>query len=76
MFHELLHLDLVANSEGGSPNPVVDDMTITYEFRSKRGRDIFVEERAYGPTRSKLLARFRPLSGDFQTGYYVQRNGM
>ncbi|KEF57471.1 uncharacterized protein A1O9_05388 [Exophiala aquamarina CBS 119918] len=74
MFHELLHLNNVADSVGNVPNPVVDDMTITYAFRASTGRDVTVEERAYGATRSKLLARFKPEIGDLPTGYYVQRN--
>lgn len=64
----------MADSDGGTPNPVVDDMTITYSYRDRTGKDLPTEERAYGPARSKLLARFKPDRGDFSTGYYVQRN--
>lgn len=32
MFRELLHLDLVADSAGSNPNPVVDDMTVGTHF--------------------------------------------
>jgi hypothetical protein len=74
MFHELLHLNNVADSFGGSPNPVVDDMTITYLIRNEDCRLLMFEERAYGPMHAKLLARFTPMRGDHPTGYYIQRN--
>lgn len=74
MFHELLHLNLVADSFGGSPNPVVDDLTIAYSVRGENGRLREYEERAYGPMHAKLLARFQPIMADHPTGYYIQRN--
>jgi hypothetical protein len=74
MFHELLHLDHVADSFGGSPNPVVDDMTIAYSVRGEDGRVPVYEERAYGPMHAKLLASFHPIRADHPTGYYIQRN--
>jgi hypothetical protein len=74
MFHELLHLDHVADSFSGSPNPVVDDMTIAYSVRSEKGGLLKYEERAYGPMHAKLLARFLPTRADRPTGYYIQRN--
>lgn len=75
MFHELLHLDNVADSVGGVPNPVVDDSTITVQFHDSEGEIVSQEEDAYGPLRCKILARFKPiLPDDFRTGHYVQRN--
>lgn len=74
MFHELLHLYHVADSFGGSPNPVVDDMTIAYSVRGETGRRRTYEESAYGPMNAKLLARFQPTSADYPTGHYIQRN--
>ncbi|KIW10169.1 hypothetical protein PV08_11130 [Exophiala spinifera] len=74
MFHELLHIDNVADSVGGVPNPSVDDLTITYTFRNQNGKLFTFDRTAYGSARCKLLARFKPGVGDFSTGYYVQRN--
>jgi len=59
---------------GGNPNPVVNDLTITFSFRSETGEDVERESKAYGAARSKLLARFTPTRGDYATGYYVQRD--
>ena len=74
MFHEILHLNLAADSEGGRPNPEVEDLHITYSYRDTDGTDREVEDPAYEPARAKLLARFKPERFNFQTGYYVQRN--
>jgi hypothetical protein len=75
LFHELLHLDLVADSINNQPNPVVDDMTITWNERNKGDQLVLKEGRVYGPLRAKLMARFQPESFDSPTGWFVQRNG-
>ena len=54
---------------------MVDDLTVEYLYRNEHDIRRIGEDRAYGPLRAKLLARFQPIRGDFQTGYYVQRNG-
>jgi len=75
MFHELLHLDLVADSENGNPNPAVTDMQITYSYQNENGQTVFMHVGAYGPERCKLMTRFRPTEDDYPTGFYIQRNG-
>jgi hypothetical protein len=75
MMHEMLHLDLVANSGDGNPNPIIDDLSIQYQLRRTDGSLFFDTNRVYGPTRSKLMARFEPKGFDQVTGYYIQRNG-
>ena len=76
MFHEILHLDLTADSVNNNPNPKVDDLTISINMgRDEFGDVITFEILAYGSLRSKILARYtRKLPDDFSTGYYVQRN--
>ncbi|KAI9657865.1 MAG: hypothetical protein M1831_004101 [Alyxoria varia] len=64
-FHELTHLHLAADSEGGSPNPEVWDLTISIKLTSDRSWNTV----AYGGLSSKLIARYQT-----ETGYYVQRN--
>jgi hypothetical protein len=73
MYHEMTHLDLAADSSGqNTPNPRIIDLKITYEetdgsqWRTK----------AYGPLRTKMLARYEPPSPDDEmtTGWYMQRN--
>lgn len=72
--HELFHLDLAADSEGGKPNPKIYDIVIRYN--DPEG-NIQGPEKAYTARLSKLLARFLP-SGRGKdpksTGYWVQRN--
>lgn len=73
--HELLHLDLAADSVKGSPNPQIRDLRIRYRYTDggKEVRSRFVT--AYGPKHAKILARFQPISpSSKQTGYFVQRN--
>ncbi len=35
MFHEILHLDLAADSANYSPNPKVDDLTISIKVEGE-----------------------------------------
>jgi len=76
IFHEILHLDLAADSVDDSPNPRIDDLTISIDMgRNELGHVVIVESRAYGPQRCKILARYtRKFPDDFDTGFYVQRN--
>lgn len=74
--HELLHLDLAANSKNGNPNPQIRDLKIkfTYGDGPKDGTSSGWTK-AYGPKLAKILARFQPLGTvSKQTGYFVQRN--
>ncbi|PPJ50821.1 hypothetical protein CBER1_06501 [Cercospora berteroae] len=64
-FHELLHLDLAADSANNRPNPQTDDLTIAI----KLGSDDYENTIAYGGTFTKVLARTTT-----DPGYYVQRN--
>ena len=66
--HELLHLDLAADSP--EPNPRVTDLTIGIKIGTQ-GQYTSV---AYGPLGSKLLARWQTAPGLGSTGYWVQRN--
>jgi hypothetical protein len=77
MYHEILHLDLAADSVDNNPNPRVDDLTISIDLgRDEDGNFDILESLAYGPLRCKVLARYiRKFPDDFDTGYYVQRNG-
>jgi hypothetical protein len=75
MFHEMMHLDHVANSGEGNPNPGIEDLSIEYTLRRKKEPPFTDQSRAYGPTRAKLMARFEPKGMDSPTGYYIQRNG-
>jgi hypothetical protein len=68
MLHEMLHLDLVADSVNSSPNPQVRDLTIKFHFDGKTR-----EESVYGPGLAKILARYLPFTGP-KTGYFVQRS--
>ncbi|KAI9765507.1 MAG: hypothetical protein M1840_007333 [Geoglossum simile] len=68
MLHEMLHLDLVANSVKSSPNPQVKDLTVKYHVDGGTK-----EERVYGPALTKILARYLPFTGP-KTGYFVQRS--
>jgi hypothetical protein len=71
--HELIHLDLAADSVNDSPNPKVYDIKIRYNYNDKPGNSGWVK--AYGPKLAKILARFQPISpSSKQTGYFVQRN--
>ncbi|KAM0796822.1 hypothetical protein BDR22DRAFT_505206 [Usnea florida] len=67
--HELLHLDLAADSP--SPNPRVTDLTISIKIGHSGNQYTTV---AYGPLGTKLLARWQGGSGLGSTGYWVQRN--
>ncbi|KAH0556757.1 hypothetical protein GP486_005454 [Trichoglossum hirsutum] len=74
--HELMHLDLAANSVNESPNPAIRDLKIkfTYGDGPKQGKSSGWTK-AYGPKLAKILARFQPVSrSSKQTGYFVQRN--
>jgi hypothetical protein len=71
MYHEILHLDLGADSVNGNPNPQTHDLTIDIRV-NKFG---YYKTEAYGPERAKVLARYTPvLANDFETGYYTQRD--
>ena len=73
---QVTHLDIGADSVNDKPNPRIHDITIVSKY-GERGEDT-VKTLAYGPLRTKLLARFqRPVAGGMglDTGYYVQRNG-
>jgi hypothetical protein len=67
--HELFHLDLAANSP--NPNPTVFDLTISVQHSENDVRTY----KAYGPTWTKVLARwYSTRQGTETAGYYVQRN--
>jgi hypothetical protein len=67
--HELLHLDLAADSVNNSPNPQVRDLSIKYGTTSPKWTKV------YGPKLTKILARFLPISrASTQTGYFIQRS--
>ena len=77
--HELMHLDLVADSVNNSPNPGIRDLKIRYSeiIKDRKGVKKITSKwtKAYGPKLAKILARFQPIStGSPQTGYFVQRN--
>ncbi|KAK2734021.1 CCR4-NOT regulatory complex component [Myotisia sp. PD_48] len=70
IFHELLHLWLVSDSQNSQPNPEPSDLRISFD-----AGELPVEVPAYGPSLCKLLARWRPNDPtQHPTGYYVQRN--
>lgn len=73
MYHEMTHLNLAADSSGdNTPNPRIIDLKIDYEETDgTRWRT-----KAYGPLRTKMLARYEPPSPNdpMPTGWYVQRN--
>ncbi|KAL8842264.1 MAG: hypothetical protein Q9170_000590 [Blastenia crenularia] len=75
MLHEMLHLDLAANSVNNNPNPQVRDLKIKYSQRLDTGKKRTKIEKAYGGELTKILARYVPFSGGFKkTGYFTQRN--
>ncbi|KAK8098814.1 uncharacterized protein PG998_012055 [Apiospora kogelbergensis] len=73
--HELLHIDLAADSVNSSPNPQIRDLKIKYwdpELKPP-GPSPWLD--AYEPKMAKILARFLPKGPAYkQTGYFVQRN--
>ncbi|OXV12076.1 hypothetical protein Egran_00162 [Elaphomyces granulatus] len=70
--HELLHLDLAANSVNNNPNPQVRDLSIRYGSTNPTGPRW---TKVYGPKLTKILARFLPISRvSTQTGYFIQRS--
>lgn len=76
LLHELLHLDLAADSVMGTPNPQIRDLSIRYKIVNDENEEVSSPlMRAYGPKHAKILARFQPISPSLkQTGYFVQRN--
>jgi hypothetical protein len=66
--HELLHLDLAADSP--KPNPRVQDLQIDI----KTGPTEIGTTPAYGPLWTKVLARWQEGGKGGSVGYYVQRN--
>ncbi|KAK6859188.1 hypothetical protein PG995_005041 [Apiospora arundinis] len=79
--HELLHIDLAADSVNSSPNPQIRDLKIQYRdprLEPEPGKPASDKSKwldAYGAKMAKILARFLPRSGVAQqTGYFVQRN--
>ena len=71
--HELLHLDLAANSVNNDPNPQIRDILIRYTANGSGSKSRWTK--VYGPKLAKILARFLPISpSSKQTGYFVQRN--
>lgn len=67
--HELLHLDLAADSP--KPNPRVIDLQIDIKI-GQQGR--VLTTMAYGPLTTKILARWKGGKGLGSPGYFVQRN--
>ncbi|RYP11679.1 hypothetical protein DL765_007638 [Monosporascus sp. GIB2] len=84
MLHELLHLDVAADSVNETPNPRIHDLKVRFKyFKENRppepgrpGRIVLSSwYKAYGLRLAKVLARFTPRSRyATQTGYFVQRN--
>ncbi|KAI0858815.1 hypothetical protein F4860DRAFT_516468 [Xylaria cubensis] len=73
--HELLHIDLAADSVKGNPNPKIRDLKIRFYYNRQDGSLVLSNfYGAYGSLYAKILARFVPRVGDKTTGYYVQRN--
>jgi hypothetical protein len=76
MYHEILHLDLGADSVNENPNPQTHDLKIEIPVELDKNELGYYQTKVYGPERAKILARYKPvLSDDFETGYYIQRNG-
>ncbi|EON66292.1 hypothetical protein W97_05685 [Coniosporium apollinis CBS 100218] len=73
--HELMHLDLAADSVKESPNPHIRDLKIKFTYIKDGEIKTSGWTKAYGPSLAKILARFQPISiSSPQTGYFVQRN--
>ncbi|KAI8652238.1 hypothetical protein NCS57_01286900 [Fusarium keratoplasticum] len=73
--HELLHLDLAANSKDGSPNPDIRDLLIKFTFGTgpdKGKKSIWTK--VYGSRLAKILASFQPWRKDQPLGYFIQRS--
>ena len=75
MLHELLHLDLAANSKNNNPNPQIRDLKIKYSEHKSDQKDIKHSwTKVYGPRLAKILARFQPIRTDQSLGYWIQRS--
>ncbi|KAM6510464.1 hypothetical protein FSOLCH5_010904 [Fusarium solani] len=73
--HELLHLDLAANSKGGNPNPDIRDLLIKFTFGTGPDKGKRSEwTKVYGPRLAKILASFQPWRRDQSLGYFIQRS--
>lgn len=64
--HEMLHLNLAADSNHDTPNPQIYDLTVAVKAGSQ---DDALNFPAYGGIATKMVARADP-----NPGYYVQRN--
>ncbi|KAL6365955.1 hypothetical protein LRP88_00538 [Fusarium phalaenopsidis] len=71
--HELLHLDLAANSKDGNPNPDIRDLLIKFTFSTgpDKGKKS-VWTKVYGPRLAKILTSFQPWRKDQPLGYFIQ----
>jgi hypothetical protein len=75
MLHEMLHLDLVANSIKNNPSPQIRDLYIKYVIFVGRDRGQTKRQKACGPELAKVLGRYLPFKDDEKpTGYVTQRN--
>jgi hypothetical protein len=75
MLHEMLHLDLVANSIKNNPNPQIRDLKMKYKVLVGSDRGQTKIEKAYGADLAKIMARYLPFRNDHKsTGYFTQRN--
>ena len=73
MLHEMLHLDLVADSY--STNPKIRDLKMKYKIGKENKKYEVKTEKVYDPELVKIMARYVPFSNaQKKTGYYTQRN--
>lgn len=73
--HELLHLDLVANSKNDDPNPDIRDLKIKFRVgRGKHKGELTKYTKVYGPRLAKILAGFQPWRRDVTLGQFIQRS--
>ncbi|MCJ1371368.1 hypothetical protein MMC20_002583 [Loxospora ochrophaea] len=72
--HELFHLNYFMGTDGSNH---VTDMSISFNKRDENNELYTVTEVAYGPSNTKIMARFQELKkypDNFRAGYYVMRN--
>jgi hypothetical protein len=75
MLHEMVHLDLVANSIKNNPNPQIRDLSTRYKVFVGPDRGQIKQQKAYGPELAKVLGRYLPFKDDGKpTGYVTQCN--
>lgn len=75
MLHEMLHLDLVANSDDNNPNPRIRDLKMQYIVLSRDDEPKTIITKVYRPKLAKIMARYLPFGASaMKTGYFTQRN--